>query len=64
MKSANALLYLSPQYENPQYENMQLMVSAPPINEEEEYNNDDNDHSQGGFAVDDQISFRGGHSQF
>ena len=38
----------------------QIMVSAPPINEEEEYNNDDNDRSQGGFAVDDQISFRGG----
>lgn len=41
MKSANALLYLSPQYEN----NYQFMASAHPINEEEEYTNGDNERS-------------------
>ena len=39
MKSANALLYLSPQYEN-----FQGMTSAYPINEEEEYNTNANHH--------------------
>ena len=69
MKSANALLYLSPQYEN--YQSQTLV--AQPIHEEEEYamqipgaspvNNENNRSQGGGFAMDDNISFRG-HSEF
>lgn len=60
MKSANALLYLSPQYENSQF-----MASHHPINEEDEFNNTEhNGRSHSGLA-DDLISFRGmGQSQF